>query len=97
MAPRRASVSVGGLVFDRADYDSEGDVSYLHVGAARPAARSEETPEGHVVRYDEAGRVIGLTIVNARFLFDRDGALRVTLAPLEVATADLVEALRRAG
>jgi uncharacterized protein YuzE len=41
-------------------------VLYLHVGVPTKAASSEETQEGHVVRYDEAGRVIGLTIVNAR-------------------------------
>lgn len=96
MAATPTTVSVGGLVFDQADYDHDGDVLYLHVGVPTKAASSEETPEGHVVRYDEAGRVIGLTIVNARWLLDRDGKLRVTL-PLEANAGDLEVAFADAG
>jgi hypothetical protein len=39
------NVKIGPLVFDHADYDSEGDVLYLHVGAPQDA-EGEETPEG---------------------------------------------------
>jgi uncharacterized protein YuzE len=55
----------------------------------------EETPEGHVVRYDEHGRIAGLTVVNARWLLDRDGAITVTLPQpqLRASTSDLAEAL----
>lgn len=73
------TLKIGHLNFDHATYDEQGDVLYLHVGEPRAAAESEETPEGHVLRFDIDGRVIGLTIVNARWLLDRDGELAVTL------------------
>jgi hypothetical protein len=36
------NVAIGPLVFDHADYDSEGDILYLHVGAPQDA-EAEET------------------------------------------------------
>jgi hypothetical protein len=35
-------------------------------------------PEGHVLRFDAAGRIIGPTIINAKWLLERDGELVVT-------------------
>jgi hypothetical protein len=46
-------VHIGTLVFDQADYDPDGDVLYLHVGSPRDA-EGEETPEGHVLRFEPA-------------------------------------------
>ena len=61
------------LVFDHADYDAEG----------------EETPEGHLVRFAPGTqRVVGLTIVNARAVLDRDGRLIVTVPETVEASAD---------
>jgi uncharacterized protein YuzE len=62
------TVTIGDLTFDVASYDEDGDVSYLHVGERQVAADSEETPEGHVLRFDAAGRIIGLTIINVTAL-----------------------------
>jgi len=73
------TVKIGHLSFDNATYDEQGDVLYLHVGERQAAADSEETPEGHVLRFDSDGRVIGLTIINAKWLLDRDGEIAVTL------------------
>jgi hypothetical protein len=42
------NINIGRLVFDHADYDSEGDALYLHVGVPHDA-EGEETPEGHVL------------------------------------------------
>ena len=76
------------LVFDHADYDAEGDVLYLHVGVPA-AAEGEETPEGHLVRFAPGTqRVVGLTIVNARAVLDRDGRLIVTVPETVEASAD---------
>ena len=88
------TVKIGDLVFDRAAYDREGDVLYLHIGPPQAAADGEETPEGHVVRYDTAGRIIGLTLVNARWLLEREGAITVTLPrpPVRVEAAELAVA-----
>jgi len=82
------NVHIGPLVFDRADYDPEGDVLYLHVG--EPAdAEGEETPEGHVVRFEPGTHhVIGLTVINARSVLDRDGRLVVTVPETVEASAD---------
>jgi hypothetical protein len=37
------------------------------------------TPEGHGVRYDEDGAVIGVTIINARWILEHEGYLTITL------------------
>lgn len=73
------SIEIDGLSFDRANYDAEGDVLYLARGESNIASDAALTPEGHGVRYGEDGEVIGVTIINARRLLDRDGALTITL------------------
>jgi uncharacterized protein YuzE len=78
-------VSIGPYEFDSATYDSEADVLYLRKGPAQEAASTQATPEGHAVRFDERGDVIGLTVVNARWLVERDGKLALTL-PTRVET-----------
>jgi uncharacterized protein YuzE len=79
MAKRIDPLTIGPYAFDFADYDAKGDVLYLGIGPPRPAANGEETPEGHVLRWDAHGELIGLTIVNARWYLERDGKLVVTL------------------
>jgi len=39
----------------------------------------DATPEGHNVRYDDQGQIIALTLVNAKWLLERDGEVRVTI------------------
>lgn len=81
-------VHIGALVFDHADYDADGDVLYLHAGEP-VEAEGEETPEGHVVRFAPGThRVVGLTVVNARSVLDRDGRLIVTVPETVEASAD---------
>jgi uncharacterized protein YuzE len=72
-------VKIDDLVFDRANYDADGDVLYLTRGESNVAADAALTPEGHGVRYDSDGQVIGVTIINARWLLERDGHLTITL------------------
>ena len=43
-------------------------------------ADSFGTPEGHNVRYDTGGSVIGITLVNLKWLLERDGAIGITIA-----------------
>jgi hypothetical protein len=43
---KAVDVHIGPLVFDQADYDPDGDVLYLHVGAPREA-ECEEPPKAH--------------------------------------------------
>ena len=87
------TVTFGAYTFDHADYDERGDVLYLHVGEPRPAADTDETPEGHVLRFDEAGSLIGLTIIGARALLERDGSLTVTPPAVHIDAASLAPAL----
>jgi uncharacterized protein YuzE len=88
------TVTIGSLTFDHATYDDRGDVLYLHVGEPRDAAYSDETPEGHVLRFNADGQVIGLTIINAKWLLERDGAVDVTVPEhVAVGREQLAEAL----
>lgn len=91
------TVTIGSLTFDHASYDARGDVLYLHVGDPREAAGSEETPEGHVLRFNADGEVIGLTIINAKWLLERDQAINVTVPEhVAVGAEALAEALAAA-
>lgn len=82
-------VKIGQLAFDHADYDADGDVLYLHVGAPTEA-EGEETPEGHVLRFEPGTqRIVGLTVINARWLLDRDGFVRVTVPETVAASAQI--------
>ena len=87
------SVTIGPITFDRVSYDSEADVVYLSVGDPSLAARFEESAEGHALRYDEQGRLVGITLVNARQLLEREGAIVVTPPQLRVDADELGPAL----
>ena len=91
------TIRIGPLVFDHADYDADGDVVYLHIGAPQ-AAEGEETPEGHMVRFAPGTqRIVGLTIIGAKHVIDRDGRLVVTVPEIVEASADeLAPALQAA-
>jgi uncharacterized protein YuzE len=84
----RVNIAIGPLSFDRADYDTDSDVLYLHVGDPQPG-EGEETPEGHVIRYAPGTtNVIGLTVLGARELLRRDGRLLVTVPETVETTAE---------
>ncbi len=86
------TITIGTIKFDHVDYDADGDVLYLSVGEPREPADSYGTIEGHDVRYDETGQVIGLTLVNAKWLLERDGEVRVTI-PSRVSADALAPAI----
>jgi uncharacterized protein YuzE len=88
------NVKIDNLVFDRANYDADGDVLYLARGSTNSASDAALTPEGHGVRYDADGDVIGVTIINARRIIDNDGHLTITLPhAVRVEAGDLAAAL----
>jgi Protein of unknown function (DUF2283) len=93
----RVSIRIGPIVFDHADYDSEQDILYLHVGKPEEG-EGEETPEGHVVRYAPGtNRIVGLTMMNPRLILERDGHLTVTVPEtIETTAEDLAPALAAA-
>jgi len=88
------NIKIDGLVFERANYDANGDVLYLARGESSEAGDAGLTPEGHGVRYDGEGQLIGVTIINARWLLERDGHLTITLPhEVRVEARDLAGAL----
>ena len=79
------TVILGDLAFDNVVYDDGADVLYLHVGDPATAVEFDESPEGHGLRYDAAGRLVGVTIVNARWLLDQGEQVTITLPqPIQV-------------
>jgi uncharacterized protein YuzE len=91
------TVHVGPYEFDHVSYDNDGDVLYLRHGEQREAAETFSTPEGHAVRLDEDKEVIGITIVNAKWLVERDGTITVTVpSQIETNADELAQALATA-
>lgn len=91
------TVRIGDLVFDHVVYDAEGDVLYMSIGKPRPAADGDASPEGHAIRYGQDGEVIGITLVDAKWLLERDGKITVTLPPaVDASVEDLAPILQPA-
>jgi uncharacterized protein YuzE len=90
------TITVLGIKFDHRDFDARGDTLYLHAGPPREPAQAIETPEGHIVEYDDQGAVIGLELLNVQMLLKRDGKLTLTWPPTEVDAATLAPALGKA-
>lgn len=87
------TVTIGKHELEVIGYDSDADVLYLGADESQPAARTFGTPEGHAVRFDDAGRVIGITIVNAKWLSERDGKISITIPDLvETPAAEIAPA-----
>lgn len=83
-------VHIGNHEFDDVLYDAEGDVLYMHKGKPVPAKKTIPTPEGHAVMFNARGEIIGITVVNARWLAERDGRITVTL-PRTISASDRLE------
>jgi uncharacterized protein YuzE len=73
------TVTIDNLTFDRVDYDAAADVLYLHKGDPSTAVDFDSTPEGHALRFNAAGEIVGITLVSPRHFLDRDGKLEITL------------------
>jgi uncharacterized protein YuzE len=85
------SVTIATIDFDRAHYDRDADVLYLSIGDPSDAVDFDETPDGHALRYDANGRLIGITIVGARRLADEHSDVHVQ-APVTL-SADAIAAM----
>jgi uncharacterized protein YuzE len=73
------SITIGRTTFDRVHYDADADVLYLHVGDPSQAVDFDESPEGHALRYGRDGKLVGVTIVNAKRLLDQAEPIRITI------------------
>jgi uncharacterized protein YuzE len=73
------SVTIAGIEFDRVDYDRAADVLYLHRGDPSDAVEFDETPEGHHLRFDAIGQLVGVTLVRPRWLLENEGEVTIRL------------------
>lgn len=94
------TVCMGAHRFDSVIYDAERDVLYMRKGKPAHAMETLASPEGHAVRLNDAREIIGITVVNAKWLAERDGRITVTIPEtpslpdrLETSAADLAPAL----
>ena len=90
------SLRAGPYTFSHVTYDAPSDVLYAAIDAPRPGSRAE-TPESHLLRFDERGRFFGITLVNPRRQLDREGAVFVSLPSGERVRVQGAEAVIRAG
>lgn len=87
-------IKIGATAFDNVFYDEDADVLYLHVGDPACAVDFDESPEGHALRFDASGRLVGVTIVGAKALLDADGEIQITLPEVvRVPSGELTPAL----
>lgn len=73
------SITIAGIEFDRVSYDADADVLYLHAGNPSDAVAFNESPEGHHLRFDAAGSLVGITIVRPRRLLETDGEITISI------------------
>ena len=64
------TLTIGSITFDHVSYDRDADVLYLSVGDPERAVEFDESAEGHALRYDSDGRLVGVTIVGAGRLLE---------------------------
>ncbi|MDO8185675.1 hypothetical protein Q5424_23485 [Conexibacter sp. JD483] len=74
-----ATLHVSTDVLLAGTYEPIGDVLYLSAVDDDKHGRAQETPEGHAVRLDANGRITHVTVINAKWLLERDGELVATL------------------
>jgi uncharacterized protein YuzE len=89
------TVSLGSIEFDRISYDREADTLYLGIEGT-DAAHWEESPEGHVLRFDASGDLCGITIIGVQHQLGAEGAITVTVTRTvaeEIGPEDLEPAL----
>jgi uncharacterized protein YuzE len=73
------SVEIAGTTFDNISYDRDADVLYLHVGDPGQAVEFDASTEGHHLRFDADGTLVGVTIVNAKWLLENQGEITTTI------------------
>jgi uncharacterized protein YuzE len=76
------TITIGSNTFDNVFYDADVDVLYLHKGDPTTAVDFDESPEGHALRFDAGGQLVGVTIVGAKAWIDREGEIKITMPDL---------------
>jgi len=86
------TIRIANTTFDRVNYDADADVLYLSVGDPDGAANFDESSEGHHLRFDDRGQLVGVTIVRPRWLLDHEGQITITIPERITVGADAVGA-----
>jgi uncharacterized protein YuzE len=73
------SVTIADTEFDHVRYDADADVLYLHIGEPGDAVAFDESPEGHHLRFDSTGRLVGVTLVRPRWILAHEGQITISL------------------
>jgi uncharacterized protein YuzE len=74
-------MQIGDWIFDDVSYDPDADVLYMSIGAPRRAV-GEQTPEGHIVHFDEAtGEFCGVTVIGVQEILTETGSVDITVPP----------------
>jgi len=87
------SVTIDNITFSHSHYDADGDVLYLKTVVPDNAVEFDSTAEGHALRYDAAGQLVGITLVSARHSLKQNGKVEITLPrhiDVDVAALDSV-------
>lgn len=87
------TLTLASIEFDKVSYDREADTLYLGIEGTQ-AAHWEESPEGHVLRYDASGQICGITLIGVQHHLDSEGSVTVTVSQSqELGSEDLEPAL----
>ena len=81
----------GRYSFSEVTYDPPSDVLYARLTDA-DVSRREHTDDGDIWTYDEAGRPVGVIVMEPRQRLRRDGAVYVTMPSGERERLQRVEA-----
>ncbi len=84
------SVTIGDWEFDHVRYDAESDVLYLAIGGPRRGV-GEESPEGHILRFDEDGEFYGVTLIGVKHLIESGENPTITLPRRESLSSSALE------
>jgi hypothetical protein len=74
-------ITLGSTEFEQHHSDARGDVLYLGVAGYTGHGRAlgaYASPEGHGIEFGDGGNVIQMTLVNLKWLLDREGELKIT-------------------
>jgi uncharacterized protein YuzE len=74
------SLAIGDWIFDSVEYDADRDVLYLSIGEPQ-AGHGDETPEGHILRFNEDEAFCGVTLIDVRKILEEDGQVVVAVPP----------------
>lgn len=72
------SLRAGPYTFSHVTYDPPSDVLYASIGPPVPGT-TEVTPEEHLLQFDARGHFAGVTLMNPRAQFEREGAVFISL------------------